>query len=131
MVYDIPFNESMKITGLIDGKTATIEEAYQLSPELKAMRNKTIKDNRKESIRLSEVFDMAERFEGLRHHTVIRRDDEDDNVGDVGAASAHRAEGRMTRCIQKRDLLQLVFAFRMRKRNGVSADMLGDATGFA
>ena len=65
MVYDIPFNESMKITGLIDSKTGSIEEAYKLSPELKAMKNKTIKDNRGKPVKLSEVFDLAERFEGV------------------------------------------------------------------
>lgn len=65
MVYDIPFSESMKITSMIDAKTSTIEEAYKLSPELKAMRKKTIKDNRGESVKLSEVFDLAERFEGV------------------------------------------------------------------
>lgn len=65
MIYDIPFNASMKITGLIDPQAKTIEEAYQLSPELRAMRNKTIKDNRGKQVKLSEVFDMAERFEGV------------------------------------------------------------------
>jgi DNA polymerase III subunit alpha len=65
MVYDIPFNESMKITGMIDSKTGSIEEAYKLSPELKAMKKQTIKDNRGKPVKLSEVFDLAERFEGV------------------------------------------------------------------
>lgn len=65
MVYDVPFNASMKITGLIDQKTKTIEEAYKLSPELKAMKKQTVKDNRGKQVKLSEVFDLAERFEGV------------------------------------------------------------------
>jgi DNA polymerase III subunit alpha len=65
MVYDIPFADSMKITGLIDSKTGSIEEAYKLSPELKAMKKQTVKDNRGKPVKLSKVFDMAERFEGV------------------------------------------------------------------
>jgi len=65
MIHDIPFNDSMKITGLIDAKVGSIEEAFKFSPELKAMKKKTIKDNRGEDIKLSEIFDMAERFEGV------------------------------------------------------------------
>ena len=32
---------------------------------------------------------------GLGHHAIIRRDDEDDNISDIGAASPHFREGRM------------------------------------
>lgn len=62
-VYDIPFGKSMEITNLIE--TDSLEEAYQLSPQLKAMRKQTVTDNRGEQVKLSEVFDMAERFEGV------------------------------------------------------------------
>lgn len=65
MVYDIPFAPAQKITGLIDQKTKTIEEAYKLSPELRAMKKDRIKDGRGEMIPLLEVFDLAERFEGV------------------------------------------------------------------
>lgn len=62
-VYDIPFSESQKIADMVEGDT--IEESYKLNPQLKAMKKKTIKDNRGETVNLSEVFDMAERFEGV------------------------------------------------------------------
>ncbi|MBL5872336.1 DNA polymerase III subunit alpha [Bacillus sporothermodurans] len=65
MVYDIPFAPAQEITGMIDSDTSTIEEAYKLSPELKNMRKKKIKDNRGQMIPCSEIFDMAERFEGI------------------------------------------------------------------
>ncbi|TWJ39628.1 DNA polymerase III subunit alpha [Bacillus paralicheniformis] len=62
-VYDIPFNKSMEITKLVEGDT--IEESYRISPKLKAMRKEKIKDNRGENVKLDEVFDLAERFEGV------------------------------------------------------------------
>ena len=34
---------------------------------------------------------VIDRFPGLRHHAVVGRDDEDDDVGDARAAGAHRA----------------------------------------
>lgn len=68
MVYNIPFGESQKITGLVNADT--IEEAYKLSPELKALKKKTVttskdKDGKTQQVKLSEVFDLAERFEGV------------------------------------------------------------------
>jgi DNA polymerase III subunit alpha len=63
MVYDIPFGESMKITSLVD--SGTIEEAYKLSPELRKLKGKTVKDGRGETVQLFDVFDLAERFEGV------------------------------------------------------------------
>jgi DNA polymerase III subunit alpha len=65
MVYDVPFAESQKITGLIDGSTKTIEQAYQLSPELAKLKKTATKNSKGNQVRLSEVFDMAERFEGV------------------------------------------------------------------
>jgi DNA polymerase III subunit alpha len=62
-VYDIPFSDSMNITKLVEGDT--IEEAYKLNPQLKAMRKGQVKDNRGELVKLEEVFDLAERFEGV------------------------------------------------------------------
>lgn len=62
-VYDIPFNKSMEITNLIE--TDTLEEAFELSPQLRKMRNQTVKDKQGNTVKLSEVFDMAERFEGV------------------------------------------------------------------
>jgi DNA polymerase III subunit alpha len=63
MIYDIPFKVSNKITDLVNADT--IEEAYRLSPELKKLKSQTVQDNRGETINFSEVFDMAERFEGV------------------------------------------------------------------
>ena len=73
---------------------------------------------------------VCERFQSLRHHAVVRGDDEHDDVRDVRAARAHGAERRVTGRVEKSDLRELLFAFRMRHRNRVSADVLRDATGF-
>ena len=74
---------------------------------------------------------VAQRFERLRHHAVVRRDDQHDDVGDVRAARAHGAERRVAGRIEEGDLLQFVLPLRMREGNGVGADVLGDAAGFA
>jgi DNA polymerase III subunit alpha len=63
MVYDIPFSVSNKITDLVNADT--IEEAYKASPELLKLKKDTIKDNRGENVNLSEVFELAESFEGV------------------------------------------------------------------
>ena len=73
---------------------------------------------------------VAQGFQGLRHDAVVGSDHQNHDVGHVGAAGAHRAEGRMARRIEERDLLQLVFPFGMRNGNRVSADVLRDAAGF-
>ena len=73
---------------------------------------------------------MAKRFERLRHHAVIGRDDEDDDVGDVRTAGAHGAERRMAGGIKERDRRQFRRTFRMRNHDRVGADVLGDSTGF-
>ncbi|AYP68745.1 DNA polymerase III subunit alpha [Bacillus phage vB_BpsS-36] len=62
-VYDIPFSKSMEITNMVEADT--IEEAYQLSPQLKAMRSHKVKDNQGNMVSLEKIFDMAERFEGV------------------------------------------------------------------
>ena len=67
----------------------------------------------------------------MRHHTVIGGHDQHHDVGHIGAAGAHGAEGRVARRIQKGDLLNLFRALGVGKGDGVSADMLGDAAGFA
>ena len=74
---------------------------------------------------------MAQRFERLRHDAVIGGDDEDDDVRDVRAARAHGTEGRVAGRVEEGDLRQFVFAFGMREGNGVGADVLRDAAGFA
>jgi hypothetical protein len=73
---------------------------------------------------------VAERLERLRHHAVVGRDHEHNNVGDIRAPGAHGAERGVTRRVEEGDLRQLVLAVRMRHGNRVSSDVLGDATGF-
>ena len=68
---------------------------------------------------------MPDRLDGLLHDPVIGGDDEDDDVGDVGAAGAHRGKRLMARGVDKGDLLA---AF---EGNAVGADMLGNAARFA
>ena len=44
---------------------------------------------------------MLNRFLCLRHHTVVSRNDQNDNVGRFRSASAHRGKGRVSRCVQE------------------------------
>ncbi len=67
---------------------------------------------------------MRDRLLGLRHHAVVRRDDQDHDVGHFGAAGAHCGERLVARRIEESD-----DAFR--RFHVVGADMLGDAAGFA
>ena len=76
-------------------------------------------------------FRVTERFEGLGHDAVVRRDDKHDDVRDIRAARAHRTERRVAGRVQERDLRQFIFAFRMRHGNRVGADVLRDAAGLA
>ena len=77
------------------------------------------------------VVRVVQGFHRLRHDPVVGRDHQDDDVGHVGPAGAHGAEGGVARRVQKSDLLHLPFAFGMRKGNGVSADVLRDPSGLA
>lgn len=66
MVYDIPMGKSMEISGMIpDTLGITLEEAYKVSPKLKAMRRTQAKDNRGEMVDLEKVFSLADKFEGV------------------------------------------------------------------
>ena len=67
---------------------------------------------------------MANRLFGLWHDAIIGGHDQDNNIGDLGAAGAHGGEGFMARRIQEGDLASI-------HRNLVGAGALGDATGFA
>ena len=66
----------------------------------------------------------ADRFERLRHDAVVGRDHEDRDVGDLGAAGAHRRERFVTRRVEEGDL-PIVLLDRVR------ADALRDAARFA
>jgi DNA polymerase-3 subunit alpha len=66
MVYDVPFGTAQEVSNLVpDELGITIEGAYELSPQLRAMRKQTVKRNDGKQLELSKVFDMAERFEGV------------------------------------------------------------------
>lgn len=56
----------------------------------------------------------------LRHDAIVSGNDEDDDVGDIGAAGAHAREGGVTRGVDEGDRLALM-------EDGVGADVLSDA----
>ena len=68
---------------------------------------------------------VIDRLDRLRHDAVVGRDHQDDEVGDLGAARAHRGEGGVAGRVDEGDL-----AARGRGHL-IGADMLGDAAGFA
>ena len=69
-------------------------------------------------------FGVFDRLDRLRHDAVIGGDDEDDDVGDVGAAGAHVGENRVARSVEEGDFLIVVDDL-------IGTDVLGDATRFA
>ena len=68
---------------------------------------------------------MADGLDGLGHDLVVGRDDEDDDVGHLGAAGAHGGERLVARRVEERD--------RPVARQGhvIGADVLGDTARFA
>ena len=64
-------------------------------------------------------------FHRLRHDAVVGRHHQHDDVGDLGAARAHGGEGRVAGRVDESDLGA------RRRGDLVSADVLGDAAGFA
>ena len=68
---------------------------------------------------------MGDGFHRLRHDAVIGGHHQNHQIGDLGAARAHRGEGGMARRVQEGDLLA---GFQLHL---IGADMLGDAAGFA
>ena len=67
---------------------------------------------------------VIDRLDRLRHHAVVRRDDQDDDVGRLGAARAHRGEGLVARRVEKDDRLAVDL-------DAVGADVLRDAPRFS
>ncbi len=59
---------------------------------------------------------VADRLDGLLHDAVIGGDDQHDDVGDIGAARAHRGEGLVARRVDEGDLLAVRRASRGRRR---------------
>ena len=60
----------------------------------------------------------------MRHESVIRRDNENYDIGDMRAARAHCGKSGVTRCVEKRDARAFVI-------NRVSTDVLGNPSGLA
>ncbi len=67
---------------------------------------------------------VMDRLDRLRHEAVIRRDDEHDDIGHIRAARAHGGKGGVAGGVEKSDAGPFVI-------DRVSADVLGDAAGFA
>ena len=70
-------------------------------------------------------------FEGLRHHAVVGSNHDDDDVGDLGAASTHAGKGFVARRIEEDDLAAGSRRAFLGEPHLVGADVLGDAAGFA
>ncbi len=67
---------------------------------------------------------VVDRLDRLRHDAVVGGDDDDRDVGDLGAAGAHRREGLVAGSVEEGDRLALGVDL-------VGADVLGDAAGLA
>ena len=67
---------------------------------------------------------VRDRLARLRHHAVVRGDDEHGDVGHLRAAGAHRGERLVARCVEERDLAAVPLDL-------VGADVLGDAARLA
>ena len=68
---------------------------------------------------------MRDRLDRLRHHLVVGRDDEHDDVGDLRAARAHGRERLVARRVEERDVPVA------RQRDVIGADVLRDAARLA
>ncbi len=68
---------------------------------------------------------MPDRLDRLLLDAVVAGDDQDDDVGDVGAAGAHRREGLVSRRVDEGDALTAL------QLDLIGADMLCDAAGLA
>ncbi len=67
---------------------------------------------------------MVDGFSGLRHDTVVGRDDEDDDVGHLRAAGTHHGEGLVARRVEEDDLSSALF-------DVIRTDVLRDAARLA
>ncbi len=73
---------------------------------------------------------MVYRFQRLRHHSVVRCDHDDHDVGDLGSAGTHAGEGFVTWGIEEDDFAAEGGRVRLGNTNLVGADVLRDAAGF-
>src|SRR6202022_4072813 len=69
-------------------------------------------------------FGVTDCFERLRHQAIVGGDNEDDDVGDIGAAGAHRGKGRVAGSVDESDFRSFVI-------DAVGADVLRDSACFA
>ena len=67
---------------------------------------------------------MAECLKSLRHESVVGRDDQNNDVGDIRSACSHGRESGMTRCVDEGDGVSLPI-------DRVGTDTLGDSTRFS
>ena len=74
---------------------------------------------------------MVYGFNGLRHHTIVCRDYQNDNVCDFRAARPHHCEGFMSGRIEENNPARLLRVIRVGNFNRVSAYVLCDAACFA
>ena len=74
---------------------------------------------------------VVDGFKRLRHHAVVGCDHDDDNIRDLGAASAHAGKGFVTRSIEEDDLAARSRRILLGELHLVGADVLSDAAGFA
>ena len=68
---------------------------------------------------------VVDRLDRLRHHGVIRRDDQHHDIRDLSPARAHRGKGRVAGSVKEGDKLA------SRRLHLISTDMLGDSARFA
>ena len=68
-------------------------------------------------------FCVGDRFFCLRHDAVIGGNDQDHDIGTLGAAGTHRTEGRVAGCVKERDRPAFVFDL-------IRTDVLCDPAGF-
>ena len=66
---------------------------------------------------------MVDGLQRLRHHAVVGRHHQHDDVGHLGSPSPHHGEGFMARSVQEGDQALVLFDL-------VGPDVLGDASGF-
>ena len=70
-------------------------------------------------------------FQRLRHDAVVSSDHQDNDVGHLRSASTHAGKGFVTGGVEENDLASKGRRVGIGDRNFVSANVLGDATGFA
>ena len=74
---------------------------------------------------------VVDGFQRLRHHAVIRRHHDDDNIRHLGAARTHAGERLVARGIEEHDLAARRRRAFLGEAHLVGADVLRDSAGFA